>query len=94
MECPDCTTEIGKANYCGCGWKKKAYDHKDDPPAYCHIPRCGGRARIKILDDAGHYINVCDPHYYDHFHRAKTTIRPSQRPDAQAAAEAIAKRFP
>lgn len=38
-ECPLCHTEIGKSNYCGCGWKKKSWrgsEKKSDPfPLQC-----------------------------------------------------------
>lgn len=37
-ECPKCHSEVGKASYCGCGWKKKAWkeeDHTDPFPMQC-----------------------------------------------------------
>lgn len=37
MECPKCSNEIGKARYCGCGWKQAG---KGDPQKSAGIGQC------------------------------------------------------
>lgn len=37
MECPKCNSEIGKARYCGCGWKQAA---KSDPMKSAGVGNC------------------------------------------------------
>ena len=74
MECPKCDAEIGRANYCGCGWKNKKPDAKEpELLVECCRQGCPNRAKVKILVDAG-WDNLCLDHYDQHWKREPQPI--------------------
>lgn len=68
-ECPECKTEIGRAAYCGCGWKRhaKAKAPIQGPRADCGYEGCGREAMCKIHTKTG-WLNVCEDHYRIYHH--------------------------
>lgn len=69
MECPSCQSEIGKATYCGCGWKAKtAKPGKGEytiypPQAPCSHDGCFVESLCRIKTPLG-FANLCERHYY------------------------------
>ena len=68
-ECPECKNEIGRANYCPCGWKRhaKAKGPVIGPRADCGYEGCGIESMCKIKTKTG-WLNVCDDHYRIYHH--------------------------
>jgi hypothetical protein len=72
--CPKCSTEIGSAEYCGCGWRRVANPgaklaYPDDPPrVHCAHDSCPHNAVVKIETKYG-WANLCWRHHEEHFKR-------------------------
>lgn len=72
-ECPQCNSEIGRATFCGCGWKKYA-KYKPGAAAYpndpdrvkCAHDGCFITAKVKIHTKFG-WANLCMEHYEQHY---------------------------
>lgn len=67
MECPECRVEIGRAKYCGCGWKMQKR-MKDEPRPFvqCAHMACNTSATVYLKMPTG-WANLCIPHYEQHF---------------------------
>jgi len=71
MECPECKTEIGRANYCGCGWSGRTKPKNDDdekPKVQCSHAGCEALSKVKIVTETG-WANLCLMHYGDYYTR-------------------------
>ena len=68
MESPKCSTEIGNAAYCGCGWKRGKASHHDEPELLieCAHIACQQRAKVNIKTPTGR-ANLCIFHYDEHY---------------------------
>lgn len=71
-ECPKCGSEIGRATYCGCGWRgrKQVVDNSQDLHANafvdCAHQECRLPAMCKIQTKTG-WASLCKKHYDQHF---------------------------
>lgn len=75
-ECVKCGSEIGTANYCGCGWKRSKAT-KNEPRQFiqCAHMACNTSAIVKIKTPTG-WANFCEPHYGDYYlNQAEETCR-------------------
>lgn len=71
-ECGKCGAEIGKAAYCGCGWKryaKSAANASELPRVKCCHDTCFIDAFCKIQTPTG-WANFCHAHYDEYFKRS------------------------
>lgn len=64
MRCPQCTTDIGEAGHCACGWKLHEQHRDVKPiPLRCQHPGCDGDAVHRVRIERRHMLDVCDKHY-------------------------------
>ena len=61
MECQKCGTEIGRSNYCGCGWKKGAYVSQNNVTRDCCFEGCPNPAILSKILKTGR-ANLCEFH--------------------------------
>ena len=69
MQCPDCKGEIGRAIYCGCGWKKTSLRVVGGvQDVRCAHSECGIDAMCRVKTKTG-WANLCWQHYDQYFER-------------------------